>query len=172
MFYESCALILCARFLHENYVHFGVFSFHSCNYAHPGEALRRPRPEPYFDKDYYTELKQDFPKTQYPFGIYLWTNFDIESIFFEITGITVCFCCRTKGVWISIFMVFIFYIVLPCGIVDLFVIPVQLSYLFSFRVTWGRPLCFITKHFYEQGLCCVWIDLTLLLCPHVSTNVI
>jgi len=42
-----------------------------CNYAHPGEALRRPRPAPYFDKDYFTELKQDFPKTQYPFGIYL-----------------------------------------------------------------------------------------------------
>lgn len=42
-----------------------------CNYAHPGEALRRPRPSPYFDRDYFTELKQDFPKTQYPFGIYL-----------------------------------------------------------------------------------------------------
>ena len=43
-----------------------------CNYCHPGEAIRRPHPTPYYDKDYYDSLKRDFGEdNEYPFGIYI-----------------------------------------------------------------------------------------------------
>eukprot|EP00484_Ammonia_sp_Unknown_P020151 CAMPEP_0197035630 /NCGR_PEP_ID=MMETSP1384-20130603/13369_1 /TAXON_ID=29189 /ORGANISM="Ammonia sp." /LENGTH=445 /DNA_ID=CAMNT_0042465715 /DNA_START=133 /DNA_END=1470 /DNA_ORIENTATION=+ len=43
-----------------------------CNYCHPGEAIRRPHPTPYYDKDYYHALQRDFGQdNQFPFGIYV-----------------------------------------------------------------------------------------------------
>eukprot|EP01083_Nonionella_stella_P313660 1127066_1 len=43
-----------------------------CNYCHPGEAIRRPHPTPYYDKDYYKALRRDFGKdNEFPFGIYV-----------------------------------------------------------------------------------------------------
>ena len=43
-----------------------------CNYCHPGEAIRRPHPTPYYDSDYYNALSKDFGEdNEYPFGIYI-----------------------------------------------------------------------------------------------------
>ena len=43
-----------------------------CNYCHPGEAIRRPHPTPYYDADYYKGLGCDFgTDNDYPFGIYV-----------------------------------------------------------------------------------------------------
>jgi len=42
-----------------------------CNYAHPGEALRRPFLNGhYWDKDYFIALKRDYPNNCHPFGIF------------------------------------------------------------------------------------------------------
>lgn len=45
-----------------------------CNYAHPGEAIRRMGPRQgsqYFDQEYYEAIKRDFPTNDFPFGIYV-----------------------------------------------------------------------------------------------------
>ena len=42
-----------------------------CNFAHPGEALRRPMSDQYRDSLYKKYLDRDFPNTTYPFGIYV-----------------------------------------------------------------------------------------------------
>jgi len=40
-----------------------------CNYCHPGEAIRQAFGSSYFDRDYYNNLRKDFPNNHYPFGI-------------------------------------------------------------------------------------------------------
>jgi len=42
-----------------------------CNYCHPGEAIRRIVDSPYYDKDYYNDLKMEFPNNDSPFGIFV-----------------------------------------------------------------------------------------------------
>jgi hypothetical protein len=42
-----------------------------CNFAHPGEALRRPMPIEYIDKQYFKLLLRDCPTNRYPFGIFV-----------------------------------------------------------------------------------------------------
>jgi len=42
-----------------------------CYYCHPGEAMRRAVGSSYYDADYYNVLRNDFPKNEYPFGIFL-----------------------------------------------------------------------------------------------------
>jgi len=42
-----------------------------CNFAHPGEPLRRPMPIEHDDKQYYIYLLRDCPTNQYPFGIFV-----------------------------------------------------------------------------------------------------
>jgi len=42
-----------------------------CYYCHPGEAMRRTICSSYYDVDYYKALRNDFPKIEYPFGIFL-----------------------------------------------------------------------------------------------------
>jgi len=42
-----------------------------CNYCHPGEAIRKVVGSTYCDKDYYKDLKKEFPDNDYPFGIFV-----------------------------------------------------------------------------------------------------
>ena len=43
-----------------------------CNYAHPGEGLRRPFSDaPYWDHEYAEALERDYPGIEYPFGIFI-----------------------------------------------------------------------------------------------------
>jgi len=42
-----------------------------CNYAHPGEAIRRAVGSSYVDRDYYTNLRKEFKDNDYPFGIFV-----------------------------------------------------------------------------------------------------
>merc|ERR1719384_1760397 len=37
-----------------------------CNYCHPGEAIRRPVGNTYYDRDYYKDLGKDFGDNKYP----------------------------------------------------------------------------------------------------------
>jgi len=45
--------------------------YEKCNFAHPGEPLRRPMPIEHDDKQYYAYLLRDCPTNQYPFGIFV-----------------------------------------------------------------------------------------------------
>jgi len=45
--------------------------YQKCNFAHPGEPLRRPMPIEHDDKQYYAYLLRDCPTNQYPFGIFV-----------------------------------------------------------------------------------------------------
>ena len=42
-----------------------------CNFAHPGQALRRPMPIEYVDAQYFKLLLRDCPTNRYPFGIFV-----------------------------------------------------------------------------------------------------
>eukprot|EP01084_Bolivina_argentea_P255931 430668_1 len=42
-----------------------------CNFAHPGEALRRPMPIEYTDYQYFQLLLRDCPTNRFPFGIFV-----------------------------------------------------------------------------------------------------
>jgi hypothetical protein len=45
-----------------------------CNYAHPGEPIRRMGPYPgkkYFDPEYFEALRRDYPYHEMPFGVFV-----------------------------------------------------------------------------------------------------
>jgi len=45
-----------------------------CNYAHPGEPIRRMGPHPrkkYYDPEYFEALRRDYPHHEMPFGVFV-----------------------------------------------------------------------------------------------------
>lgn len=42
-----------------------------CNFAHPGDAIRVDMGSDYYDREYENLIKEAFPDTDFPFGVYI-----------------------------------------------------------------------------------------------------